>query len=565
MSMYFDARRDHLRGSILKSSRLPAFMCHLFSIDAGSQELRCAPLLFCKPSPLELADPKRHGGTCLLACTKPQNDYISLIVARSFRDDRIDELERENIELRAKIREQQAVIETQQKTIAVLEQRIEQLEARLRGLEALLARNSGNSSCPPSSDPPGAPPPAPPKRTGRKRGGQPGHAKHSRHRVPPERVNRTIVVKPEVCRRCGDALHGDDPAPHRHQVLEVPKVMATVDEYQLLVLGCPKCGISTRASLPPGVAAGQFGPRLQAIVSVCSGAYRMSKRGIEELVEDFFDVPISLGSISNLEQATSEAVAAPVEEVARVIREQPVVHADETGWYERSKRAWLWAAVTSHMALFLIRASRGAHIAKELLGAAFAGILVSDRWSAYSWVDVARRQLCWAHLLRQFRGFQDHGQEANAIGRALELLTDTMFHAWHRVRDGTMTRAAFQEFIERLRLYVVGELQKGAACPTKVVAGRCREILELSPALWTFAYVEGVEPTNNAGEHRIRHGVLWRKTSFGTDSPSGSRFVERILTVVTTLRMQRRNVLDYVTDACEAVLQGRNAPSLLPG
>ncbi|WP_437816017.1 DUF6444 domain-containing protein [Sorangium sp. So ce1078] len=190
ISMYFDARRDHLRGSILKSSRLPAFMCHLFSIDAGSQELRCAPLLFCKPSPLELADPKRHGGACLLACTKPQNDYISPVVARSFRDDRIDELERESIELRAKIRGQQAVIETQQKTIAVLEQRIEQLEARLRGLEAILARNSGNSSCPPSSDPPGAPP----RRTGRKRGGQPGHAKHSRHRVPPERVNRTIVV-----------------------------------------------------------------------------------------------------------------------------------------------------------------------------------------------------------------------------------------------------------------------------------------------------------------------------------------------------------------------------------
>jgi transposase len=193
-------------------------------------------------------------------------------VARSVRDDRIDELGRENIELRAKIREQQAVIETQQKTIAVLEQRSEQLEARRRGLEAIVARNSGNSSCPPSSDPPGAPPPAPPKRTGRRRGGQPGHAKHSRHRVPPERVNRTIVVRPEVCRRCGDALQGDDRAPHRHQVIEVPKVMATVDEVQLHVLGCPKCGISTRASLPPGVTAGQFGPRLQAIVSVCSGA-----------------------------------------------------------------------------------------------------------------------------------------------------------------------------------------------------------------------------------------------------------------------------------------------------
>jgi transposase len=382
--------------------------------------------------------------------------------------------------------------------------------------------------------------------------------------VPRERVDRTIVVKPDACRRCGIALEGDDPEPFRHQVFEVPKVMGTVDEYQLHALFCSKCGISTRAVLPPGVPTGNFGARLQAMVSVCSGAYRMSKRQIEELVEDFFGVPISLGSIANLEQATSEAVAAPVEEVARAIREEPVVHADETGWFERSKRAWLWVAVTAHLALFIIRARRSARVAKELLGAAFAGILVSDRWSAYAWVDVARRQLCWAHLLRQFRGFQDRGPEARVIGEALELLTDTMFHLCHRVRDGTMTRAAFQEKIENLRPHVVARLQEGAACPVQAVAGRCSEILELEPALWTFAYVEGVEPTNNAGEHRIRHGVMWRKTSFGTDSPNGSRFVERILTVVTTLRMQGRNVLDYVTAACEAALAGTPAPSLLP-
>jgi transposase len=472
------------------------------------------------------------------------------VMARDWRDDRIEELERENAALRAENRE--------------LRRCIAQLEARIRELEAQLSRNSGNSSCPPSSDPPGSPPPALPKRTGRKRGGQPGHEKHSRPLVPRERVDRTVVVKPDACRRCGDALGGDDPEPFRHQVIEVPKVMGAVEEYELHALFCPKCGISTRALPPPGVPTGNFGPRLQAMVSVCSGAYRMSKRQIEELIEDFFGVPISLGSIANLEQATSEAVAAPVDEVAHAIREEPVVHADETGWFERSKRAWLWVAVTAHLALFVLRARRNAPVAKELLGAAFAGILVSDRWSAYAWVDVARRQLCWAHLLRQFRGFQNHGPEAKAIGRALEVLTETMFHVWHRVRDGTKTRAEFQTFIENLRGHLVARLQEGTVCPVQAVAGRSREILELEPALWTFAYVEGVEPTNNAAEHRIRHGVMWRKTSFGTDSPNGSRFVERILTVVTTLRMQGRNVLDYVTAACEAALQGAPPPSLLP-
>jgi transposase len=478
-------------------------------------------------------------------------------MACDWRDDRIKELEREkaalqaeNLALRAENRE--------------LRRRVVQLEARVREFEALLGQTSGNSSRPPSSDPPGAPPPALPKRTGRQRGGQPGHEKRVRPLVPRERVDRTIAAKPDVCRRCGDALEGDDPNPFRHQVFEVPKVTGTVDEYQLHALFCPKCGISTCARLPRGVPTGNFGPRLQAMVSVCSGAYRMSKRQIEELIETFFGVAISLGSIANLEQATSEAVAAPVDEVARTIREQPVVHADETSWFERSKRAWLWVAVTAHLALFIIRARRSGRVAKELLGTAFAGILVSDRWSAYEWVDVARRQLCWAHLLRQFRGFQDRGPEARVIGEALELLTDTMFHVWHRVRDGTMTRAAFQKFIENLRPHVVARLQEGTACLVQAVAGRCSEILKLEPALWTFAYADGVEPTNNAGEHRIRHGVMWRNTSFGTDSPNGSRFVERILTVVTTLRMQGRNVLDYVTSACEAALTGTPPPSLLP-
>ena len=320
-----------------------------------------------------------------LACLAGADAYGYPTVGRDWRDDRIEELE--------------AIVRMQQATIVALEQRVRELEAQL-------AKFSRNSSRPPSSDPPRAPPPAPPKRTGRTRGGQPGHDKQSRSLVPPEQVTRTEVLKPEACRRCGGALEGDDPDPYRHQVIDIPKVAATVAEYQLHALDCPRCCISTRATLPPGVPTGNFGPRLQAMVAVCSGAYRMSKRGIEELVEDFFGVPISLGSVANLEQATSKAVEAPVAEIARAIRDEPIVHADETGWFEGSKRAWLWIAITAYLAFFLVRASRGAKVAKELLGAAFAGILVSDRWSAYSWVDVARRQLCWAHLLRQFRGFK---------------------------------------------------------------------------------------------------------------------------------------------------------------
>ena len=458
---------------------------------------------------------------------------------RHGRDERIEELERENAQLRA--------------DLAAAEERVKVLEERVRELGARLAQRSGNSSRPPSTDPPGAPPPAlPPHRSGLKRGGQPGHERHERPLVPPELVTRTHVLKPRACKRCGKALHGDDPKPLRHQVTELPKVIADVDEYQLHSLVCDDCGTFTRAPLPEGVPTGQFGPRLQAAIALCGGAYRMSQRATEEMVEDFFGVPISLGSVANLHGATSEAIAAPVAEVAKTIREEPVVHADETGWFESGKRAWLWGAVSTMMALFLVRLSRGADAAKELLGATFAGILISDRWSAYTWVDVTRRQLCWAHLLRQFRGFQD------------SILTETMFHMWHRVRDRKMKRSEFQVLMKPLSEHIVARLKEGTSCPVEKVAGRCREILKLEPALWTFVHAPGVDPTNNAAEQILRQGVLWRKGSFGTDSSNGSRFVERILTVVTTLRLQHRNVLDFVTDACDAALKGRSAPSLLP-
>ncbi len=211
-----------------------------------------------------------------------------------------------------------------------------------------------------------------------------------------------------------------------------------------------------------------------------------------------------------------------------------------------------------------MRKSRGSDVAKELLGATFAGMLVSDRWAAYNWVDVSRRQLCWAHLLRQFVGFQDYGDDAHKFGSALERLTEEMFGYWHRVRDGTMTRRTFQKKMRSHRRVIVVYLRACSMLPVTKVAGRAKEILTLEPALWTFVDHEGIEPTNNHAERAVRPAVLWRKGSFGTDSAAGSLFVGRILTVVTTLRLQKRNVLDYITEACRAVLAGRRPDSLLP-
>ena len=203
-------------------------------------------------------------------------------------------------------------------------------------------------------------------------------------------------------------------------------------------------------------------------------------------------------------------------------------------------------------------------MARELLGEHFSGILVTDRYSAYNWYPVRWRQLCWAHLLRDFEAMRDRGGCSEEIGNALLAQAHQMFSWWHRVREGTLKRSTFRSYMTPLRREVERLLEAGSRCGVPKTAGTCQDILKRREALWTFVQVAGVEPTNNTAERSIRPGVLWRKGSFGTQSTAGSRFVESMMTVVATLKQQQRNVLEYLTTACEAALRGEEAPSLLP-
>jgi transposase len=359
-------------------------------------------------------------------------------------------------------------------------------------------------------------------------------------------------------------LHGEDGQPSRHQVTELPPVKPVVTEYQVHGLMCPACGATTRAALPVGVPTGGFGPRVQAIVALCTGAYHLSKRTTQDVMADLFGIPLSLGTIANLEQAAVQALAAPVAEAQTYVHAQPIAHLDETGWREGRTRAWLWVAVTAWVTVFAVRLSRGAKVVQELLGERFCGTLVTDRWSAYHWYPTRWRQVCWAHLLRDFEAMIERGGRSQEIGEALREQARQIFHWWHCVRDGTLTHAQFRIVIRPMRRHVARLLKAGQTCGIAKTEGVCREVLKVYDALWTFVRVEGVEPTNNVAERAIRPGVLWRKGSFGTQSGAGSRFVEVMMTVVATLKQQHRNVLAYMTDACQAVYTGEPAPSLRP-
>ncbi len=446
---------------------------------------------------------------------------------------------------------------------AALARELAALRAEVADLRARLNQSSRNSHRPPSTDPPGTPRPRKPP-TGRAPGGQPGHEKHDRPLAPPEDVSEFVVLKPPACGDCGAALRGDDPAPVRHQVAELPEVKPWIVEYLLHALRCRRCGAVTRAALPAGAPRGAFGPRLVALIALLTGAYHCSKRNVVALLGDLFRLTVSPGAVAGCEQQASAALAAPAATVHAYVQAQPAVGADETGWREGRRRAWLWVATVGLAAVFLIRRWRNEAVARELLGDAFAGVLGTDRWAAYRWVDLRRRQLCWAHLTRDFEAMQEAGGRAGRVGARLLAARHQLFTWWHRVRAGTLTRRSFQTYVGRLRPEVGAALCAGTRSGHAKTAGMCREILKEEPALWTFVRVPGVEPTNNSSERALRPAVLWRKRSFGTHSTAGSRFVERVLTAVTTLRLQGRHVLGYLTAACAAGLRGTPAPSLLP-
>ena len=439
-----------------------------------------------------------------------------------------------------------------------------ELSCRVEELEEKLRTNSSNSSKPPSSDPPEVKRSARKKRGKRKRGGQPGHKGATRPLLRLDAVDDIVPCPPPQYCDCGGPVAREALPPQRQQKVELPKITPTVTEYQCYCGTCEHCGRRHWGEIPKGVPAGMLGPRAMAIVALLSGKFHLSKRQVGEILEDLLGIEVSLGTISNTEARVSEALAKPVEEARIFVQQQPVVHADETGHKVAGKKAWVWVAATISVSVFLVRINRGANEAKELLGEKFCGWLISDRWSAYTWVDALRRQLCWAHLERDITKISERGGRSEEIGNAILEYVQEMWCLWHRFKSGERSRAWLQKKMQPIRQAVEDLLEQGTTCGHSKTSRTCKRILKLKAALWNFVDTPGVEPTNNFAERVIRAYVLWRKISFGTQSDRGNLFVERLMTVTATCRQQRRNVLKYLTVAIQAHLRGESAPSLLP-
>jgi transposase len=444
---------------------------------------------------------------------------------------------------------------------AALQATIAGLEARVAALEAQQRKDSTNSSKPPSTDHPHAKPPRAKPKSRRPCGGQPGHSKYERPLLPVEKCRTVIPCVPTACRRCGAALTGTDPEPLRHQVWELPEIQPVVTEYQRHRLVC-RCSCSTCGALPSGVPTGQAGPRLIAFSALLMACFRQSKRRAALFLGMILNQPASAGWLITLQNRAAEAVQPAYDELAAALPAQAVLHLDESPTKEGRAKGWIWTFVAQLFTVFACRLSRAAEVPKHFLGETFAGLIHCDRGRMY-WA-FGHLQYCWAHLKRDFQSLTESScGVTRRLGHDLLRPTKELFALWQKVRDGTLSRTAFAEQIQPLRQRVENVLLRGYFDAR--VRGFCTDLYEHRERLWAFVTVEGAEPTNNAAEQALRHAVIWRKLSFGTQSASGSRFVERLLSVIETCRRQNRDVFAWLLAAVQAHFARLPTPSLLPG
>ena len=443
-----------------------------------------------------------------------------------------------------------------------LEAQVEQLTAkvarqdeRIATLERQLSRSSRNSSQPPSADPPGASPRRGKDRSGRKQGGQDGHEGKGRELLPTSSVDEVVVHWPASC-GCGHVFGEADRvavgAAVRHQVEELPRLAVTVTEHQCPRVRCPGCGKRVRASLPADVAASAFGPRFHAAVAVLSVRNRVSRRDVVECCEQLFGARISTGTVDAILQRIADALEEPDADLLERVRGARALNMDETGWRTAGDRRALWGAFTDRHGVLRVRADRHEDHAKALLGDTSA-IVTSDRWWAYAHLPVARRQVCWAHLRRDFKAHAEGLGAEKAFGEAGLKICEELFWAWEifqHVGDRRDLRLRVRAL--RRELKPILRTSSGKAPRYKYTRGMARNLMKVWPALWTFANHSSVQPTNNHAERALRGSVIYRKLSLGTQSDDGERRIERLLSVHTTCRLQRRPLHDYLVDAFTA-------------
>jgi transposase len=465
------------------------------------------------------------------------------------------------IELPSTVEGCHGLIRNMFRTVSELFKRVEKLEIENRDLKERLTTTSSNSSLPPSKDLKKKKKKAPPSKN--PGGGQVGHKGHFRQLLEVDEVDATVRCQlPQRCHCEGEILLKGEY--QRHQVHELPRLKLHVTEYQLEKGYCLNCGRDHIANLPEGIPYGITGPRLTGFMSYMLAKYELSRRELKEFLAEHFNFQISLGTVFNKQKIVNTALANPVSELLKAVKASPSVNMDETGHNRDGKREWMWGAMSLTAAFFCILSSRGKKVLKTFMGD-YEHIVISDRYSAYNYFDSTRRQLCWAHIKRDFTRLSEKSDPVIArLGRNLLACEARLFEIWYKFKQGHMIRDELERQAKPIQKRVGEYLEQGSYTdPTLKAAGFCKNLLVNFYALWTFLSVENVEPTNNHAERCLRHSVIWRKKYFSTRSDYGSEFVSRSASIVTTCKLQSKNGFEYINQLLQSHFSNTPAPSLV--
>lgn len=441
--------------------------------------------------------------------------------------------------------------------IDLLRAQLGQLQEQVMALQERLKLDSHNSSKPPSSDGPGSGNRAQRRASTRKRGAQKGHKGHCRALLDEQEVQQIIECKPaEVC-ECGAAVAAVADEPIRHQVFEVPVVQAQVHEYRRYAGRCTGCGKAHRGPLPAGVPAGQIGPKALALIGTLATHYHLTQFKIRDLMAQVMGVDFSVGAISQAHGLVAQALAAPVAQAREHVMLAPMKQVDETKYPREGGGNWAWGVVTPKVVVYNLLPSRARYVAQNLIGPKPVGVVVSDRYVVYDYVDVLQRQICWAHLLRDMVRISQRAGQAGQIGRCLLGVGYLLF----RWRAQGRRAAQFEPLCRRLKR----ALERGSVqTQCSRTANTCANLIKLWPALWTFLHDPAVPPTNNAAEQALRTLVLKRKISGPTRSRRGDEFIARGFSAYETCRRQGRDLWNFMHQAVLAFIDKTTPPSLLP-
>lgn len=464
------------------------------------------------------------------------------------------ELEKAFSELKAENTELKTALTKLQATITKLTEENTTLTTENAKLTERLGLNSKNSSIPSSKELYKLKKNKP--KSGRTQGGQPGHKGHTR-----EKTLADTIVKVELdsleC-ECGGQISLSNKC-YIHQKIEIPEIKPLVTEYHLAHGRCRACGKRKSSKLPEGVTPDLFGPRVKTVISALTGFYKNSKREVEAILKDIFNLEISLGAVSNNEARVSQICKDNYETIELELSYSKLLHIDETSHYNKGRLGWCWLFSSPKVAsLIKLTDSRGRQVLENSVFGANDSITVTDRYGAYRYFNEDNRQICWSHLARDFERFaHSSNHNVKALGLHLKQVAYDTFTLRKLLIEEKVDQPLFLRRLRKLRkrlwYYLNGVANLDNAPHALRVA---KNLLKSEAMMWKFLDDPKVIPmTNNHAEQQIRHYVVYRKNSYFTQSERGNRFLERVISLYLTYKQRNLNPVSSLYNTLLGTLQ----------